>query len=1414
MSIYSLEAVLRYAYSNDYNCTQWAAPARQCLQQLDQDLTQELCDLLLKHFFSTARTPSILIDTYLTYALLGDSPTVTTSIPQTNSMDDTKTLVDGKLFLARLVNRDIRFATRREYSYQWSCILRFLPSLLKEVDADCKENNSWGPILIKLLVLLSHIVSVGLYPQRKSTRQRVGHQYGNSYMFGSDNDNDSDNDDNDNYRENQQTQGEDFTSSQLLNLSYTNNNTQLALDSQMTLDPDSTFDLDATQPDPSNDKNDLKLAKDGACSGEDNSISGGIMTTSEAVMGDPLAGPSSLQQQESIPTDQQQQHPSQTSSSHPSTWNGSTITTSSHLDSNSFEWGNALSAAKIIIDLIEKKGAKRIIEKYEEEEQKKGNMDLKLDMGDPWVTCHQILVPDDQTPQLNKPSISLASPSIKTTASTTNTNNTYIQKLLLLIERLTDRESEQRLAVHMKYHELEDEGTARAMPSAGLIGLVYYMVQIRPTLNDDELVDRLLKLQAIKGSFDESFYLELWFAALTGLREASLSKSCQNQLSSNSNDKSNLKHDGDRTCNTTVATNRLLWKNLVLVKLPHLIHRLQERKEKQELADYNSRQRSHRKERQIPRDSDVIESSLLELKTFTGLLNACSSSTCCSQFYVPSSKSSRIVDQFSLNKDDTGQHKLSSTTFGDDDDDDMMHMINNTRYTTSTDINDSVFIKLIQSISTEDIFSSIVHSCQSYNLLTDNKVDSILNGTNRNMSPQDNHDLTFKLERGDDNYGDALFQNIGPKLKKQYSSFSIMDVDDDNDMIEPNDLDRDSDNDEKSDPLTQVDENIQQRMIAIRSNITKAALSDLIHIGLLSLIHWRRIVDFLLEVLNESVQDGNLRGVFCLCAALSDCPSAIDLVVQLYPPAILLGPLETVCNEWNPPENYMDVDDGACGNNVDTEDDGDDDMDGIQSWYFRFGKIWTFIHLVTSKFEATCIVNNIFRNKDGLCYRFFVTGPVIYGVDAHDQEIEQVVGRWLSAMGGNGISDDLLRTTKLQVLLQAVPTIIDRLLFIYEVGRMELETLTGVLSYFRRRFLHFTLVPGVTRILCDKLLDGNGSTALECMSHLFLNQSLDDSFVKLCGNQVLGTLRAWMERRKQYTRIHGTSDNYSTSYKQQQQFTTKEEEDNSNQLVKTLESFFITKLDVDNEQYLISPETISSETTRRTLFDKSKEMFRRIVKSGRSMYMNDANGDTNAIWEPMADSKSSNQVVSHFLDLVLFKSALAFGGLHWFIGMIVDEVLEAGKSGGAVRAAELGSCLVTTPLMSSTHGNNPCLSILQCLLQDVIPSYVNNCYKQSASFFQGQTLGVFVSDCLVLMYHEKDDAVDKLGCSFFNALVIDQVRGGDLSSQQCDPLTGKEGSKFSQWNDSVVGSPVWRGFVKGLVSNPFIKQMWPDAYAS
>lgn len=220
---------------------------------------------------------------------------------------------------------------------------------------------------------------------------------------------------------------------------------------------------------------------------------------------------------------------------------------------------NAALAAHIMIQLIEKRGTKRIFQVRNNQRRQAEDGAVQADH-EPWVQCQAKLESHNNNSSSNSSLSSAAS------------QNPHIQKLLLLMQRLTDRDLERRMAVHIKYHELEDEGTARAMPSAGLMGLLYHMVQIRPALDDEYIIDHLLKLQTIKGSFDESFFLEIWLTALTGLREASLSTSCQSLPSTTTTaaaetSPTSAKDQQDKNCNALVATNRLLWKSLVLVKV-------------------------------------------------------------------------------------------------------------------------------------------------------------------------------------------------------------------------------------------------------------------------------------------------------------------------------------------------------------------------------------------------------------------------------------------------------------------------------------------------------------------------------------------------------------------------------------------------------------------------------------------------------------------------------------------------------------------------------------------------------------------------------------------------------------------------------------------------------------------------------
>ncbi|RCI04923.1 mediator complex subunit [Rhizopus stolonifer] len=883
----------------------------------------------------------------------------------------------------------------------------------------------------------------------------------------------------------------------------------------------------------------------------------------------------------------------------------------------SIEIENAATAAHIMIYLIEQKSVKRIFEVCNNQKRQAGTSSDE----EPWVQCQAKLYPKN--------------PTIKENISPVASQNPDIQRLLQLIQRLTDRELERRMAVHMKYHELEDEGTARAMPSAGLMGLLYHLVQIRPSLDDERIIDYLTKLQKIKGSFDESFYLELWLTALTGLREASLNTSCQTP---------NMNEKQETSCNAVVATNRLLWKSLVLVKLPCLIEKMQKKKQDNQTSEFNA-----------------IESSLRELKAFTGLINACSPPACCSDFYAPDSV-----------------------------------------YT--SDLNTASMMKSIRAISNNDIFTNIVQVCERYGFVRPHKEDS------------------------------------------------MMDIEDEM---------------EKSSPIDLIDQNIDARIEVLRNNVSFSALTELIHIGLVSPIHLSRILDFLLELLKKCSLQNNFFSLAKICEALTECPCSIDLMLQLYNPYDLLGPLESICNHWTP---TTDVD-------MDVEEN-DSELDGIQLLYSKFGKIW---NLWTSAAKRFKLYRNmqVFEEKDGFLYDYFTQGRLIYGRDVDDDEqMESLINHWMAALASNnGLSDDLLRSTRPQHLVVIVPTIIHRSILLYAANKLSQDTLINMVLCFFKPFLHFT-ISTVIYALCDELLNSpHSSIILTCLSRIILSMDIprDTSL-----HPVLGTLESLNEFNRQAATLEPEAVKNMTE----------------------LEQFISTKKMV---KITADIETVTTGVTPNTLFEKASLMFKYIVKSGRSMYMSDVDADTHSLW----DTQSRMQVVSHYLDMVLFETALEIGGGHWFVSMIVDQVLEAGKCGGAVRAAELGSCLITTPLLYSNNRYNSCIHLLRCLLQDVLPSMLQESPEQNMSYFQGQTLGVFTSNCLVLM-QDQHESINQLGKWFFDALVIDL--DDNQNKKKIKVQDDIEDIKFAEWNDAVTKSAVWRGFIKGLMSNPIIEEVWPNAF--
>lgn len=135
-------------------------------------------DLLLSQFFTQTQVSEPLLERYLAFAVTGhDEP------PRVNawfSRDITKgqsLLIQPKVFLSSLV----RFvdATAIKNPYQWSHILKCLPSVLSSIDSDriisemltrnaqqqskSYERTEWPRILCDVFIMLSRIVAVGLY---------------------------------------------------------------------------------------------------------------------------------------------------------------------------------------------------------------------------------------------------------------------------------------------------------------------------------------------------------------------------------------------------------------------------------------------------------------------------------------------------------------------------------------------------------------------------------------------------------------------------------------------------------------------------------------------------------------------------------------------------------------------------------------------------------------------------------------------------------------------------------------------------------------------------------------------------------------------------------------------------------------------------------------------------------------------------------------------------------------------------------------------------------------------------------------------------------------------------------------------------------------------------------------------------
>jgi hypothetical protein len=213
---------------------------------------------------------------------------------------------------------------------------------------------------------------------------------------------------------------------------------------------------------------------------------------------------------------------------------------------------------------------------------------------------------------------------------------------------------------------------------------------------------------------------------------------------------------------------------------------------------------------------------------------------------------------------------------------------------------------------------------------------------------------------------------------------------------------------------------------------------------------------------------------------------------------------------------------------------------------------------------------------------------------------------------------------------------------------MELQNLLGGIAYFKEKFLSYVLVPSAVAWLCTELLYKKSVAAITIMRELLESEDIPDIFVLLSANQILGTFTA-------------LNINYTAE--------PSDAHENENSTTNSLDSYsqdiYRRIIATCQRQHIRERGSESASIGPDDLFSRTRDMLRYIVKSGRSMYMRDVEADTYASSHPQDNAQDGQ---AHYLDMSMFKAALEVGGNRWFLMSIVEEVLEAGQAGGAVRA--------------------------------------------------------------------------------------------------------------------------------------------------
>ncbi|KAF9198946.1 mediator complex subunit [Haplosporangium sp. Z 27] len=229
-----------------------------------------------------------------------------------------------------------------------------------------------------------------------------------------------------------------------------------------------------------------------------------------------------------------------------------------------------------------------------------------------------------------------------------------------------------------------------------------------------------------------------------------------------------------------------------------------------------------------------------------------------------------------------------------------------------------------------------------------------------------------------------------------------------------------------------------------------------------------KLVNRIIQVCEDASSKNDVVTLSKLCQTLDDNPLVLDIIHLLRSPSALLIPLESFVNNLQQNE--------------------EDDIDTCNSNLEGFGIVLILIMTIIRRYDFGGCLDSILKDKYGFCYlwlhRTSATIPST-SITSINSDMQALMGRWITALFDSmGISDELIQTSKPQMLLEISPSIFEQSLAACQAGVIDATTLNSGLDYFLQPCLLFVLI-GVVQYLCEEItFSSTASTVSTTASNL------------------------------------------------------------------------------------------------------------------------------------------------------------------------------------------------------------------------------------------------------------------------------------------------------------------------------------------